>query len=88
MLGSQKARKLERFEVRNNLAHQPIKPSSFPASRPSSSIGAIAWLFYEKCLAFVKQWILKQQISLKCLLEEFSAKTQGIGEDFHAAELR
>jgi hypothetical protein len=36
----------------------------------SSIFGVTAWLLYEKCLAFVKQWILKQQQSLKCLMED------------------
>jgi hypothetical protein len=39
----------------------------------------IAWLLYEKCLALVKQLILKQQSALKRLMEMFSVKVQEIG---------
>jgi hypothetical protein len=47
----------------------------------SSIFGVTAWLLYEKCLAFVKQLILKQQLGLKQLMEEFSVKAHGIGVD-------
>ena len=47
-----------------------------------------AWLLYEKCLAFVKQLILKQQLALKQIMEEFSVKAQAIGVDLKAAEFR
>jgi len=36
---------------------------------------------YEKCLAFVKQLILKQQLALKQPIKELSVKAQGIGAD-------
>ena len=63
----------------------PIKPFSFPASRLSSSFVFTTWLLYEKSLAFVKQWILNLQLSLKRLMEEFSVKAQGDGVDLKAA---
>ena len=54
----------------------------------SSTFGVIAWLLYEKCLTFVKQWILKQQLSLKDLMEAFSAKAEVTGVDFYAVDFR
>ncbi|MEE9497485.1 MAG: hypothetical protein V3V39_13225 [Desulfobacterales bacterium] len=39
-------------------------------------------------MAFVKQLILKQQLALKQLMEEFSVKAQAIGVDLKAAEFR
>ena len=47
----------------------------------SSIFGVTAWLLYEKCLAFVKQLILEQQLGLKQLMEELGVKAQGTGVD-------
>jgi hypothetical protein len=52
----------------------------------SSIFGVTAWLLYEKCLAFVKQWILDRQLSLKRLIKELSGKVQGVGVDLKAAD--
>ena len=56
------------------------------ASQLSSLFSVTAWLLYEKCLAFVKQWILKLQLTLKRLMEELSVKAQEIGVDLKAAD--
>jgi hypothetical protein len=73
-LGGQKVWKPSRFKV--SLRVYDLSAMSYEL-QATSSFGVTDWLFYEKCLPFVKQWILKRQLSLKRRMKKISAKTQG-----------